>query len=166
MSYFEECLTLGQWLSQEQRRALYKYLLLKKDAEYSLAAYKLLKDESLTRSIALGEIKFTVIGRIASYQTKSKSQLNFTETIRHMRLSRFGLLNIHRLKRLIAQSEVDALSNYPIPGINPQESRSFTIDHFPYYSLRNYAEGRGILYGVINKARKSESEVLEKLLTS
>lgn len=166
MSYFEECLTLGQWLSQEQRRALFRFLLLKKDSDYSLAANVLLKESSLTRRIALGEIKFTIVGSVVSYQIRPISHLQFTQTIREMKLTRFDFLNRNRLKRLFAQSEVDALSNYPLPGTNPQQSRSFTIDHFPYYSLRNYSEGRGFLYGVINKARRSESEVLEKLLTT
>lgn len=166
MSYFEECLTLGQWLSQEQKRALYRYLLLKKDSEYSRAANELLEEGTLTRSIALGEIKFTFVGTIVSYQTRPKNHPQFTKSLREMKMGRFRLLNISRLKQLFAQSEVDALSNYPFPGSNPQHSRSFTIDHFPYYSLRNYSEGRGILYGVLNKARRTESEVLEKLLTS
>ena len=32
VSYYDECLTLGQWLSQEDSRALYKYLLVKNSA--------------------------------------------------------------------------------------------------------------------------------------
>ncbi len=35
MSYFEECLRLGEWLSEADRRALYKYLL-----ESNAEAYK------------------------------------------------------------------------------------------------------------------------------
>ena len=50
MSFFEECLKLGQWLDQDLKRALYKYLLVKKKNLYKSDAEKLLVNRSLNVS--------------------------------------------------------------------------------------------------------------------
>ena len=56
MSYFEECLRLGEWLSEVDRRALYKYLLeINKDA-YRVHANLLLNNSTLNKTIANGEV--------------------------------------------------------------------------------------------------------------
>ena len=60
MSFFEECLSLGQWLGEDRSRALYKYLLQKKKNIYKNEAEELLRNRIKNTFIANGEIEYFI----------------------------------------------------------------------------------------------------------
>ena len=72
-------------------------------------------------------------------------------------------MDIGRLKKFFAQSDVDVIQNFPLPGINAQTQTSFVIDTYPYYTLAYYADGRNYLKGLIKKLTTNDREILTKL---
>jgi hypothetical protein len=48
VSFFEECLTLGRYLSQAEKEALYRYLLEQKREVYKSQARTLIKENFLS----------------------------------------------------------------------------------------------------------------------
>lgn len=60
VSYFEQCLTFGDRLLQEERRALYKYLLESNKDFYKVQAKTLLAEGRVSRIIANGEAIYSV----------------------------------------------------------------------------------------------------------
>jgi len=63
VSYFEECLTSGGLRFQEERRALYKYLLEINNDFYVSQANLLLDEGIITRNIANGEATYFLKNR-------------------------------------------------------------------------------------------------------
>lgn len=163
MSYFEECLTLGQWLGQDNSRALYKFLLQHKKESYLIDAAELLKNRKLTRFIANGEILYSIERNTLTYKTRVRDGGEFTECIREMKLSNFRSRNFPHMCRFFAQSEVDVIHNFPLPGANQQEDRSYTFNSHPFYTLKYYSNGRNKFVGLINKLRIDDSELVQKL---
>jgi hypothetical protein len=70
MSLFEEHLTLGQWLSEEERLALYKYLLIFHREKYNLDYEKLVSVKSVATSFANGEILYSIHANEVSYKSR------------------------------------------------------------------------------------------------
>ena len=111
VSYYEECLTLGQWLSQEDSRALYKFLLVKNEQTYKVNADILLANRQFTKIVAEGEILYSLNNNIISYQTRPKGTNLFSETIRELRLSKFSSIRLKNIQQFFAQAEVDVIRN-------------------------------------------------------
>jgi hypothetical protein len=163
VSYYEECLTLGQWLGQNDQRALYKYLVTSKRFFYESLARELLQQGSLTKTIANGELFFTISNSRATYRARKLNSNELTPVIREMKLSPLKSLNVMRLKKFIAQGDVDVIHNYPLPGANIQEGSGFGFNANPFYTLAYYSNGKNPLHGLINKLKTNDRELLEKL---
>lgn len=163
MSFFEECLSLGQWLGEDNSRALYKYLLQKKKYIYKNEAKELLKNRIKNTHIANGEIEYFIEMDLLKYRSKQIGTDDFTDVIRELKLSRFRFMNIYRIRKFFAQVEVDVIHNFPLPGLNPQEEGGFCIYTYPYYELNYYSNGKGRVRGFINKIKTDDSELLRKL---
>lgn len=163
MSFFEECLSLGQWLGEDRSRALYKYLLRKKKDIYKNEAEELLKNRTKKTFIANGEIKYFIENDLLKYKSKQNGTDGFTDVIRELRLSRFKFRNIYKIQKFFAQVEVDVIHNFPLPGLNPQEEGGFCIYAYPYYELNYYSNGKGKIRGLINKLKTDDSELLRRL---
>lgn len=165
MSYFEEFLRLGEWLSQDDRRALYKYLLLSNKETYEDQANLLLNNAWLTKTIANGEILYTVKNNRVNYIAREIASAEFTPEMREINLTGLHFIDLARLRKFFAQSDVEVIQNYPLPGENPQTEGGFGIDAYPYYSLDYYSNGKNRLLGLVKKIRTNDKELLTKLRT-
>ena len=165
MSYFEEFLRLGEWLSQDDRRALYKYLLLSNKETYEVQANLLLKNDKLYKTIANGEILYSIENGRVNYIAREIASDEFTLEMREIKLTGFHFIDLARLRKFFAQSDVDVIQNYPLPGENPQTEGGFGIDAYPYYSLAYYSNGKNRLSGLVKKLRTNDREILTKLRT-
>lgn len=165
MSYFEEFLRLGEWLSQDDRRALYKYLLLSNKETYKVQANLLLNNAKLSKTIANGEILYSIKNGRVNYIAREIASDEFTPEMREIKLSGLPFIDLARLRKFFAQSDVDVIQNYPLPGENPQTDGGFGIDAYPYYSLAYYSNGKNRLSGLVKKLRTDDREVLTKLRT-
>lgn len=163
MSFFEECLSLGQWLGEDRSRALYKYLLRKKKNIYKNEAEELLKDRIKKTFIANGEINYFIENNLLKYKSRQNGTDGFTDVIRELKLSRFKFRNVYKIQKFFAQVEVDVIHNFPLPGLNPQEEGGFCIYTYPYYELIYYSNGKGKIRGLINKLKTDDSELLRRL---
>ena len=165
MSYFEECLATGLWLTPEQRQALYKYLLSEKSELYREFALLLLNRGSLTTQIANAEILYTVNQNRVSFECRRIGSADFSQEIRNIALGSSLNRNIKMLKRFFSQCEVDAIGNFPVPGKTPQDVKGINISKFPFYDLDYYSDGKGKFLGLIRKWKSSDKEILMKLRT-
>ena len=165
MSYFEECLRLGEWLSEADRRALYKYLLESNQETYEVQANFLLKNLTLNKKVANGEIFLSIDNRMVGYSARELGSSHLTSEMRKMKLTGLRFIDIRRLKRFLAQSDVDVIQNCPLPGANVRTQTSFGIDAYPYYTLAYYANGKNYLKGLFVKIKTSDKEILTKLRT-
>lgn len=163
VSYFEECLTLGNWLSQEEKRALYKYLTITKKNIYRADALQLIKSKLLQKEIANGKIYYQLKDNEVSYKADSLLGDSLTLTLRNRRLGHLESSRIRKLVKFFAQAEVDVMSNFPLPGPNEQELSSFNMSSYPFYDLNYYSNGKGKILGFIKKLKTNDSEVLAKL---
>lgn len=163
MSYFEECLRLGEWLSEADRRALYRYLLKSNNDTYGVQINLLLRKSSLKRNIANGEIFYTLLNSTVAYKARKIGSEEFTSDMRTMKLTGIQIIDLQKLKKFFAQSDVDVMQNFPLPGANPQTEAGFGIDTYPFYSLVYYSNGKNRLLGLINKIKTSDREILTKL---
>ena len=163
VNYFEECLTLGQWMGQEDRRALYKYLAKSKRDSYKTQAGQLLSNGSLFETVANGEIKFMINGRSANYVARKLGLQEFTPVIREINLFGPKFYKKRILQKFFAQSEVDIIYNFPLPGVNKQNESSFNINTYPFYDLSYYSDGKSRLLGLIKKLRTDDKEIVMKL---
>jgi len=165
VSYFEECLRLGEWLSEADRRALYKYLLESNQETYEVQANFLLKNSRLNKKVANGEIFLSIDDRIAGYSARELGSSHLTSEMRKMKLTGLRLIDVRRLKKFLAQSDVDVIQNFPLPGVNMRTQTSFGIDAYPYYTLAYYANGKNYFKGLFVKIKTSDKEILTKLRT-
>ena len=163
MSFFEECLTLGQWLDQDLCRALYKYLLKKNKTLYKSDAESLLKKGTLNNFVANGEIVYYIDKKVLKYKSRSNADSEYIDVLRELKLSRFNTLNIFKIQKFFAQCETDVIHNFPLPGANIQEERSYSYNTYPFYDLNYYSNGKGKIRGLINKLKTDDSELLRKL---
>jgi hypothetical protein len=165
VSYFEECLRLGEWLSEADRRALYRYLLESNKENYKAQANLLLENSSLKKKIANGEVIYTVLNRQVTYKARKIGSDEFTSEMRKMNLIGIPIIDTQRLKKFFAQSDVDVIQNFPLPGENQESEGGFCVDTYPYYTLAYYANGGNPIKGLINKLRTNDREILTKLRT-
>ncbi|MEO0016666.1 MAG: hypothetical protein RL589_1147 [Actinomycetota bacterium] len=165
MSYFEECLRLGEWLSEADRRALYRYLLESNKENYKAQANLLLENSSLNKKIANGEVVYTVLNSLVTYKARKIGSDEFTSEMRKMNLIGIPIIDTQRLKKFFAQSDVDVIQNFPLPGENQESEGGFCVDTYPYYTLAYYANGGNPIKGLIKKLRTNDNEILTKLRT-
>jgi len=165
VSYFEECLRLGEWLSEADRRALYRYLLESNKENYKAQANLLLENSSSKKKIANGEVIYTVLNRQVTYKARKIGSDEFTSEMRKMNLIGIPIIDTQRLKKFFAQSDVDVIQNFPLPGENQESEGGFCVDTYPYYTLAYYANGGNPIKGIIKKLRTNDKEILTKLRT-
>lgn len=165
MSFYQECLTLGQYLSLSEKAALYEFLLNSKSNQYEIDARKLLENRFLKSTIANGVIEYTISGKELSYKCHEKGSSESPTTIRQLLLGSVRYWNTKRIKRFFAQAEVDVLSNYPLPGIEQNPNSSFTFNSIPFYDLNHYSNNRGRIRGYVKRIEKRDREILLKLKT-
>jgi len=165
VSYFEECLTSGGLLFQEERRALYKYLLeINKDFYVNKA--NLLLDKGITsRSIANGEATYYLKDRKVNYSARELNSDEIQSELRELKLTKIRKYNIRKLVKFFAQCDVDVISNFPIPGRIPKTESGYGFNTYPFYTLAYYADGKNRLVGLIRKIRADDREILTKLRT-
>jgi hypothetical protein len=165
VSYFEECLTSGGLLFQEERRALYKYLLEINRDFYKVQAKTLLAEGKVSRSIANGKAVYSVKDSIVTYSAYGLQSEIFSIDVRQIRLSKFKLLNEVKLRKFFAQGDIDIIRNFPLPSRYPREENGFGISVYPFYTLAYYANGGNPIKGLIKKLRTNDKEILTKLRT-
>jgi hypothetical protein len=163
VSYYEECLRLGQWLGQEDSRALYKFLLTQNLDTYNSNANYLMKNCQLTKVVANGEILYLLEDNKISYQTRKIGTNEFSEKVRELNLGKFKFKKIRKLQKFFAQTEVDVIQNFPLPGANIQSETSLSVNTYPFYELKYYSNGRSRIVGLINKLRSNDFERVRKL---
>lgn len=166
MSLFEEYLTLGPWLAEEQRRDLYKFLLKTRQDKYRLDSEVLLQNRILATLFANGAILYLINDNAISYKTKRVDEPAYGDEVRRLQLRRFNFLNAARIRKFFAQAELDVLRNFPNPGKDLEENRGFGFNVYPYYDLNYYSNGRGKFLGILNKIRTRDGELLQNLLAS
>ena len=155
----------GEWLSEADRRALYKYLLECNQKIYEAQAKLLLKNSTLNKTIANGEIFLSIENQRVRYIARELGSADFTSEMRKMRLTGLRLIDIRRLKKFFAQSDVDVIQNFPLNEATTKTQSSFGIDAYPYYSLAYYSNGRNYIKGIIKKLKTNDKEILTKLRT-
>jgi hypothetical protein len=165
VSYFEECLRLGEWLSEADRRALYRYLLESNKENYKAQANLLLENSSFNKRIANGEVIYTLQSNQVTYKARKIGSVEFSSEMRKMQLMGIQLIDIQRLRKFFAQSDVDVIQNFPLPGENQESEGGFCVDTFPYYTLAYYANGGNPIKGLIKKLRTNDKDILTKLRT-
>ena len=163
MSYFEECLKSGGLLFQEERRALYKYLLEINRDFYANQAQTLLDKGIVVRSIANGEATFILKDRKVNYSARKLNSDEVQSEVREIKLSRVNQRNVRKLQKFFAQGDIDIIRNFPLPSEYPREENGFGISVYPFYTLAYYADGKNYLKGLIKKLTTNDREVLTKL---
>lgn len=168
MSLFEEYLTLGYWLAEKERLALYKYLLISKKTTYLENSRILVEEGTLKTSFANGELFyiFSSSNNSVSYKTRKRGTEEYLEEVRSINLPQFKALNSTRIVQFFAQAEVDVLRNFPVPTTEPLEERGYGINAYPFYDLNYYSNGKGKFSGFLKKLLSKDDELLEKLLAS
>jgi hypothetical protein len=165
VSYFEECLKSGGLLFQEERRALYSYLLEINRDFYTNQAQRLLETGMAIRIIANGEATYNLKDRKVNYSARKLNSDEIQSEVREIKLSRVNQRNVRKLQKFFAQSDVDVITNYPLPGTIPSEESGYGINTYPYYTLAYYANGKNYLKGLFVKIKTSDKEILTKLRT-
>ena len=166
MSYYEEILTLGQYLQERERVALYAFLLERENKRYLGDAQKLLSNLRLQSSIANGEIKYTIEGNTLFYAARKNGSQEYFERIRQTRLSDIPARRIKKILKFMAQAEVEVIWNFPIPGSSSLDQNGYFTVSYPFSDLRYYSEGKGRMLGWIKKITYSDSEIVTKLRAS
>ena len=166
MSFYEELLTLGQWLQPADKIALYRFFIKTQKDRYIQDSRILQLHGELKTFIANGEIAYEVKGDYVFYTARKKNSTETYENLRKVKLGKISTLTTNRLQKFFAQSEVDVLANFPLPGVNPQEEGGFGFFACPFYDLNYYSNGRGKILGLIKKFQAKDDELLEKLLAS
>ncbi len=165
VSYFEECLTLGRFLSQAEKEALYRYLLERNRDTYTSQASALLQEGFLKISFANGEIQYGIQDNYVYYMARKNHSAEFSPALRQMKLNIPDFMKTRRLQTFFAQAEVDVMSNYPLPGANRQPEEGYGINAIPFYDLNYYSNGNGKIQGLVKRIANSNSEILTKLRT-
>ena len=166
VTFYEESLSLGQWLFPERKLALYKYFLKTKRDSYLQDAAELNQKGVLSRSIANGEILYEVKNNQVSVSAREIGDSEFSPPFRELRIPLFHFFRASKLAKFFAQTEVDVLSNFPVPTSGAPKNYSININAFPYYDLRYYSKGKGRVHGFIKKVQIDDSELVRKLMAS
>lgn len=166
MSLFEKYLTYGDEICQEEKVTLYKFLLLTKGQTYKEDARQLLKEKSLERVIANGEIKYSLESRKVTYRSRKIGTQSLTHIIRELSVGLFSIRKTAKIAKFFAQAEVDVLCNYPLNKSENEPEEGFGYFVYPYYDLNYYSNGAGRAIGLIKKLQDKDDQLLRKLLAS
>ncbi len=166
MSLFEEYLSLGYWLSESERLAIYKYLLRARRKKYKSDAISLLNRGKLETKIANGEIAYEFIEGEVRYRARRIGDSEFNNFHRSVRVSKFRVIATSKLVKFFAQAELDVLRNFPIPSSKENREGGYSTNFYPFYDLNYYSNGRGKIIGLFKKLQAKDDELLEKLLAS
>jgi len=150
-------------LLQDERRALYKYLLEINNDLYVSQANLLLDKGIITRSIANGEATYFLKNRKVDYSARKLSSDEIYSELRDIKLTRLRFYNIRKLQRFFAQCDVDVIRNFPLRDKNLQGEGGYGINVNPFYSLAYYVNGENYLAGLIKKIRTNDKELVTKL---
>jgi hypothetical protein len=140
-------------------------LLESNKENYKAQANLLLENSSLNKKIANGEVVYTVLNSLVTYKARKIGSDEFTSEMRKMNLIGIPIIDTQRLKKFFAQSDVDVIQNFPLPGENQESEGGFCVDTYPYYTLAYYANGGNPIKGLIKKLRTNDNEILTKLRT-
>jgi hypothetical protein len=163
---FEEYLTLGPWLAEGERLAIYKFLLRTKRRVYKSDALMLLERRTLKTIFANGEIAYEFMDRKVSFKTRELGDPDFDRSGRSIKISKIKVIAVNKLVKFFAQAETDVLRNYPILKEQYPERRGYSMNVYPYYDLNYYSRGRGVVIGFLKKIQRKDDLLLEKLLAS
>lgn len=166
MSLFEEYLNRGQWLTEDERFALYKYLLRTRLQQYKEDADLLLANRSLVSFFANGEICYLRNSNSIEYMVRKQGEVDWNEKVRVIKISRLPVLAKRKLSQFFAQAELDTLRNFPIQGQIPVEDRGLALNVYPYYTLNYYSDGKGKVKGLLERLISKNDPLLKRLLTS
>jgi hypothetical protein len=166
MSFYEELLALGQHMHEDERLALYKYLLESQKLRIFSKANELITNGSSQEIIANGVILYSISDNKISYSVRKVGSHHIYENIRELSLGIVPALKPKKIMNFIAQAEVEVIWNFPLPGADSLESSGFGIISYPFFDLRYYSNGRGRILGFIKKMQTNESEILNKLRAS
>jgi hypothetical protein len=166
VTFYEESLGLGQWLFPERKLALYKFFLKTKRVTYLQDVAELTHEGVLSRSIANGEILYEFKNSQVSVSAREIGTDEFSPPFRELSIPFFHFFGTSKLTKFFAQTEVDVLSNFPVPTNDAPKNFSINIDAFPYYDLRYYSKGKGRVLGFIQKVQIDDSELVRKLMAS
>ena len=155
-------MSLGKLLNEDYRRALFKFLLKSKNEIYKEQSRKLLKQKSLQTQIANGDIFYKINENRVYYAAKKIGSNLYSPEIRELKLHKIEILNVARLKKFMAQSEVEVIANYPLNENNSESDAGFGMVKSPYYDLNYYSHGRGKIIGIIEKIKTDDAELLKK----
>jgi hypothetical protein len=148
---FEEILTLGEYLDEDDLHNLYLHLQTSNLDKYNTLLDELRKKGRSTSRAANGEIEYKLkLGKV-SYSAREMETEHTYSDVRSMWFTPNYFLNRRRLIKFFAQSEVDVIKNFPLPGVNQRTSFGFGVHSYPYYELNFYSNGRGKLKGLLNK---------------
>ena len=148
---FEEILTLGEYLDEDDLHNLYLHLQTSNLDKYNTLLDELRKKGRSTSRAANGEIEYKLkLGKV-SYSAREMETEHTYSDVRRMWFTPNYFLNRRRLIKFFAQSEVDVIKNFPLPGVNQRTSFGFGVHSYPYYELNFYSNGRGKLKGLLNK---------------
>jgi hypothetical protein len=161
--FYDELLTLGQHLHERELFALYKHLIKTKQEDYKINAISLLRSKKLECAIANGEILYELNSNFVCYSARKKADFEYHKNMREVRLSIISRFQIKKLTKFFAQSEVDVIWNFPLPGQNHQEEASYCILSYPYFDLRHFSNGGSRFIGLINKLKIDNSDLMNKL---
>jgi hypothetical protein len=100
---------------------------------------------------------------VVSYSVRKNGSSVFEENVRQVKLHDFSRLQIKKLNKFFAQTEVEVIWNYPLEGRNFQEEGSYCIHSYPYFDLRYFSNGGSRLVGLVNKMKTNDKEILTKL---
>ena len=162
MSYLEECMSLGKLLSEEKRLALFKFLLKANSKKYENQSKKLLENGKLETQIANGEIIYLNDGNSVKYSARKMGSQTYSPEIRQLKLGKIKKRNLAKLKKFMAQSEVEVITNFPLDESNSDPDAGFGMILNPFYDLNYYSHGRGKILGFIEKIKSNDSKLLNK----
>jgi hypothetical protein len=165
MSFYEELLTLGQHLHERERFALYKFYIKAKKDVYRTNAVLLSSTKVFNSRIANGEILYQLNGNTVSYSARRNGTSQFQENVRTLKLSTIPRIRVNNLVKFFAQTEVEVIWNFPLQGHSLQEEGSYCILFYPYFDLRYFSNGKNRIFGLINKIKTNDKELLTKLRT-
>jgi hypothetical protein len=129
-------------------------------------AVALPRNKKLEKDVAAGLASYAIANKSVLYSARGLDSDYLNSDLRTMNLTPIKFINIRRLQKFFAQSEVDVLSNFPVPTSGAPKNYSININAFPYYDLRYYSKGKGRVHGFIKKVQIDDSELVRKLMAS
>jgi hypothetical protein len=101
MSFYEDLLSRGQHLYQDDRYALYQFLLISNQTRYEEQVSKLVEGGSITSSVANGEIVYIYSHGRLSYSARKNGEANFQEEVRHIQVNSLPQVHHYQIKFIL-----------------------------------------------------------------